>query len=48
MINCKIQINDKIKIKHKACGIVVIVAIQLQLKDLTHMICLQDFTSQII
>jgi len=29
MINYKVQINDKIKIKHKACGIVVVVATQL-------------------
>ncbi len=32
MINYKIQINDKIKIKHKACEIVLIVVTQLQLR----------------
>jgi hypothetical protein len=52
MINYKIQINYKIKIKQKNVGIIFYIynsiATRVPLKDLTHMFCLQYFISKII
>jgi len=42
MINYKFQINYIIKIKQKTCGnFLKKFTTQLQLKDLTHMLCFQ-------
>jgi hypothetical protein len=52
MINYKFQINYKIEIKQKACGICFCnynsIAIRVPLKDLTHMLCLEYLISQTI